>query len=69
MTIKTVVAPQLAGGRGPDARHLVRAASTDAERIRAAVSWVLAHPEITGLATPGDVRLLEHDRSRPSATG
>jgi len=28
------------------------------ERIRAAVSWVLAHPEITGLATAGDVRLL-----------
>jgi hypothetical protein len=31
---------------------------TDAERIRAAVSWVLAHDEITGLATSGDVRLL-----------
>ncbi|MGI4894482.1 MAG: aldo/keto reductase [Janthinobacterium lividum] len=30
----------------------------DAERIRAAVSWVLAHPELTGLATAGDVRLL-----------
>jgi aryl-alcohol dehydrogenase-like predicted oxidoreductase len=28
------------------------------ERIRAAVSWVLAHPEITALATAGDVRLL-----------
>ena len=28
------------------------------ERIRAAVSWVLAHQEITGLATAGDVRLL-----------
>ncbi len=40
----------------------------DAARIRAAVSWVLAHEEITGLATAGDVRLLgmiiaaEHDR-------
>ena len=33
---------------------------TDAERIRAAVSWVLAHDEITGLATSGDVRLLHH---------
>jgi predicted aldo/keto reductase-like oxidoreductase len=31
---------------------------TDAERIRGAVSWVLAHEEITGLATAGDVRLL-----------
>ena len=29
-----------------------------AERIRAAVSWVLSHDEITGLATAGDVRLL-----------
>ena len=33
---------------------------TDAERIRAAVSWVLAHDEITGLATSGDVTLLGH---------
>ena len=33
---------------------------TDAERIRATVSWVLSHEEITGLATSGDVRLLEH---------
>jgi aryl-alcohol dehydrogenase-like predicted oxidoreductase len=32
----------------------------DAERIRAAVSWVLAHEEVTGLATAGDVRLLRH---------
>ena len=31
---------------------------TAADRIRAAVSWVLAHEEITGLATAGDVRLL-----------
>jgi len=31
---------------------------TDAGRIRSAVSWVLAHEEITGLATAGDVRLL-----------
>jgi aryl-alcohol dehydrogenase-like predicted oxidoreductase len=28
------------------------------ERIRAAVSWVLAHGELTGLASPGDVHLL-----------
>ena len=32
----------------------------DAERIRAGVSWVLARPEVTGIATPGDVRLLRH---------
>jgi aryl-alcohol dehydrogenase-like predicted oxidoreductase len=45
---------------------------TEAERIRAAVSWVLAHDEITGLATAGDVRLLgaivdaERDRLDPA---
>jgi aryl-alcohol dehydrogenase-like predicted oxidoreductase len=45
---------------------------TDAERIRAAVSWVLAHDEITGLATAGDVGLLgaivdaERDRLSPA---
>jgi aryl-alcohol dehydrogenase-like predicted oxidoreductase len=32
----------------------------DEERIRAAVSWVLSRAEVTGLATPGDVRLLRH---------
>jgi aryl-alcohol dehydrogenase-like predicted oxidoreductase len=31
---------------------------TGADPIRAAVSWVLARPEVTGLATAGDVRLL-----------
>jgi predicted aldo/keto reductase-like oxidoreductase len=43
----------------------------DAERIRATVSWVLSHEEITGLATSGDVRLLQHivaaERDRLSA--
>jgi aryl-alcohol dehydrogenase-like predicted oxidoreductase len=33
---------------------------TDAARIRSAVSWVLAHEEVTGLATAGDVRLLRY---------
>lgn len=28
------------------------------DRITAAVTWVLSHPEVTGLATPSDVRLL-----------
>lgn len=43
-----------------------------AEPIRAAVSWVLARPEITALATAGDVRLLamtvaaEADRLDPT---
>jgi aryl-alcohol dehydrogenase-like predicted oxidoreductase len=30
----------------------------DQERIDAAVAWVLSHPEVTGIATSGDVRLL-----------
>ncbi len=30
----------------------------DQERITAAVSWVLAHPEVTGIPTAGDVHLL-----------
>jgi predicted aldo/keto reductase-like oxidoreductase len=30
----------------------------DQERITAAVAWVLSRPEVTGIATPGDVRLL-----------
>jgi aryl-alcohol dehydrogenase-like predicted oxidoreductase len=30
----------------------------DEARISAAVAWVLSHPEVTGIATPGDVRLL-----------
>ena len=30
----------------------------DQDRISAAVAWALSHPEVTGLATPGDVRLL-----------
>jgi predicted aldo/keto reductase-like oxidoreductase len=30
----------------------------DLERITAAVVWVLSHEEVTGIATPGDVRLL-----------
>jgi aryl-alcohol dehydrogenase-like predicted oxidoreductase len=43
----------------------------DQETITAAVSWVLAHEEITGLATAGDVNLLgmilraERDRISP----
>jgi aryl-alcohol dehydrogenase-like predicted oxidoreductase len=30
----------------------------DQRRISAAVAWVLSRPEVTGIATPGDVRLL-----------
>jgi hypothetical protein len=38
----------------------------DQDRITAAVAWVLAHDEVTGIATPGDVRLLPLV-SRPNA--
>ena len=45
---------------------------TDADRIRSSVSWVLAHEEIAGLATAGDVRLLAAtlaaERDRVSVT-
>jgi hypothetical protein len=30
----------------------------DQERVTAAVVWVLSRPEVTGIATPADVRLL-----------
>jgi predicted aldo/keto reductase-like oxidoreductase len=49
----------------------------DQERIDAAVAWVLSHPEVTGIATPGDVRLLplvveaerRLQRTSPAAAG
>ena len=49
----------------------------DQERIDAAVAWVLSHPEVTGIATPGDVRLLplvveaerRLSRTSPAAAG
>ena len=44
----------------------------DQDRISAAVAWALSHPEVTGLATPGDVRLLplivEAERRLPDTT-
>lgn len=44
----------------------------DQQRITAAVSWVLAHEEVTGIPTAGDIRLLgmlltaERDRISPA---
>ena len=44
----------------------------DQDRLTAAVSWVLSHPEVTGIPTAGDVGLLsmliEAERSRISPT-
>ncbi len=59
MTIKTVARRNWPEG----AEHTFATwyePESEPERIRAAVSWVLVHPELTGLATPGDVRLLRH---------
>jgi len=59
MTIKTVSRRNWPAGA--DQTHATwYEPHVDPERIRAAVSWSLARPEITGIATPGDVRLLEH---------
>jgi aryl-alcohol dehydrogenase-like predicted oxidoreductase len=67
MTIKTVSRRNWPEGTKPDYTTWYEPYE-DAERIRAAVSWVLSHREITGLATAGDVRLLgmtvDAERSR-----
>lgn len=70
MTIKTV--SRRNWPQGAEATHTTwYEPYTEAERIRAATSWVLAHEEITGFCTPGDVRLLaavvaaEADRMDP----
>ena len=63
MTIKAVARrnwPEVGAGGSTSSRAYATwyEPYDEQERIRAAVSWVLAHPEITGLATAGDVRLL-----------
>jgi aryl-alcohol dehydrogenase-like predicted oxidoreductase len=71
MTIKTVSRRNWLDGADPTYATWYEPFA-DAERIRAAVSWVLAHGEITGLATAGDLRLLgliiaaERDRLAPA---
>ncbi len=57
MTIKTVARRNWPEGADQSFATWYEPQS-DPERIRAGVSWVLAHTEVTGLATPGDVRLL-----------
>jgi aryl-alcohol dehydrogenase-like predicted oxidoreductase len=63
MTIKTVARRNWPGAVAGQALPRQEYATwyqplVDEDRIRAAASWVLAHEEITGLATAGDVRLL-----------
>ncbi|GAA1890315.1 aldo/keto reductase [Lapillicoccus jejuensis] len=63
MTIKTVARrnwPERADGERRGGYDTWYEPYDDAGRIRAATSWVLAHEEVTGLATAGDVRLLHH---------
>jgi aryl-alcohol dehydrogenase-like predicted oxidoreductase len=59
MTIKTVARRNWPAGADQSFATWYEPQS-DPERIRAGVSWVLDHTEVTGLATPGDVRLLRH---------
>lgn len=63
MTIKTVARRNWPNvGAGEPADHEAYATwyepFDEYEQVRAAVSWSLARPEITGIPTPGDVRLL-----------
>lgn len=57
LVIKTVARRNWAGPQDHATWYEPFTAPAD---IAAAVSWALAHEEITGLATPGDVRLLTH---------
>jgi aryl-alcohol dehydrogenase-like predicted oxidoreductase len=69
MVIKTVARRNWADGRseGHDFTTWYEPLA-DPRTVRAAVSWALSLPVVTGLATPGDVRLLgmvvEAERSR-----
>ena len=57
MTIKTVSRRNWPEGSEPDYTTWYEPYD-DQARITAAVSWVLAHEEVTGIPTAGDVRLL-----------
>lgn len=69
MTIKTVSRRNWSDGADPSYATWYEPYDNQA-RITAAVSWVLAHDEVTGIATAGDVRLLgmllEAERNRVS---
>jgi hypothetical protein len=57
MTIKTVSRRNWPDGTEPSHATWYEPFA-DQERIDAAVAWVLSHDEVTGIPTPGDVRLL-----------
>ena len=63
MTIKTVARrnwPNVGAGEPADNEAYATwyEPFDEYEQVRAAVSWALARPEVTGIPTPGDVRLL-----------
>jgi predicted aldo/keto reductase-like oxidoreductase len=57
MTIKTVSRRNWPAGTEPTHATWYEPL-VEQERIDAAVAWVLSHEEVTGIPTPGDVRLL-----------
>jgi predicted aldo/keto reductase-like oxidoreductase len=71
MTIKTVSRRNWVDADGDNRYTTWYEPYDDQSRITAAVSWVLAHSEVTGLATAGDVKLLKYllaaERDRVSA--
>jgi hypothetical protein len=71
MTIKTVSRRNWPDGAAQDYATWYEPYDVQ-ERITAAVSWVLAHDEVTGIPTAGDVALLgmllEAERNRVPAT-
>ncbi|MGI8434813.1 MAG: aldo/keto reductase [Nocardioidaceae bacterium] len=58
MTIKTVSRRNWPQGEGHQRYTTWYEPYDDQQRITAAVSWVLAHEEVTGIPTAGDIRLL-----------
>lgn len=60
MTIKTVSRRNWVDADGDNRYTTWYEPYDDQTRITAAVSWVLAHSEVTGLATAGDVKLLQY---------
>ncbi len=72
MTIKTVARRNWPGGGSEGPWTTWYEPWADQERITATVAWVLSHPEVTGLATASDVRLLpliiEAERARADWT-
>lgn len=72
MTIKTVARRNWPGGGSQGDYATWYEPFDEQEQITAALAWVLSHPEVTGIPTPGDTRLLrllvEAERARADWT-